>query len=73
MGEGNFFGESSLSSHDPTRVATVVADGPTTVLRLGRERFKLLFDTPLPQLMDRNLTRRVLDRMDLFKGMVSSK
>mmetsp|Transcript_8488 Transcript_8488/g.18756 ORF Transcript_8488/g.18756 Transcript_8488/m.18756 type:complete len:563 (-) Transcript_8488:433-2121(-) len=68
MGLGACFGESALT-HDARRTATVVAMSATKVLRLGRESFRLMCDTPLPQLLDRNLTRHVLKQMDLFRGM----
>ncbi|KAL3911105.1 MAG: hypothetical protein SGPRY_008819 [Prymnesium sp.] len=72
LGEGECFGESSLAE-DATRIATVVARGQTTVLRLGRERFRLLCDTPLPALLDRCITRNVLAMVDLFDGMGTSE
>lgn len=51
---GSYFGELALqSASDGIRKATVVATAPTTLLKLGREPFRLLLG-PLDQLLQKH-------------------
>ena len=60
LGEGGFFGEMSLLDHGP-RTATIVADGPMTLLVLDPRSFvELLEDVPS---VSRKIMRTLAERL----------
>ena len=63
---GHWAGSEHVIEH--RRLASVTAAADCLCMRLAADQFQLLFDTPLPQLLSHNLTRRVVEKMELFRG-----
>ena len=64
IGPGASIGEMGLFTNARKRSATVTANSPLTVLRIGREEFKQALDTrQMPAVMVANLAQEVVTRL----------
>jgi CRP-like cAMP-binding protein len=69
LGPGSYFGERALMTNEP-RAATVTADTHVTILALDKESFQKLLG-PLQDLLDYNLSMRVLSSITLFEKLTT--
>ena len=71
LGPGDYFGERSLMTNEP-RAATVTAETSVTSLALDKEAFHKLLG-PLQDLLDYNLSMRVLSSIKLFEKLTTQE
>jgi CRP-like cAMP-binding protein len=71
LGPGGYFGERALMTNEP-RAATITAVKPTTLLALDKEEFQKLLG-PLQELLDYNLSMRVLSSIKMFEKLTTSE
>lgn len=69
LGPGDYFGERALMTNEP-RAATVRADGKVNVMALDKVAFHKLLG-PLQEVLDYNLSMRVLSSVKLFEKLTS--
>lgn len=69
--EGDYFGERALLTGEP-RAANIFAESKVSLMALGREEFHRLLG-PLKDLLDMNMSMRVLSSVKLFEKLTKSE
>jgi CRP-like cAMP-binding protein len=69
--EGDYFGERALLTGEP-RAANIFAETKVSLMALGREEFHRLLG-PLKELLDMNMTMRVLSSVKIFEKLTKSE